>query len=117
MGHTVRIANIDRTIDVEEGQTILEAALAAGVNYPFGCHSGTCGTCKTALLSGTVRMLDYSKFAMTDAERAEGQILVCSAVPDADCEIRCRTGIFRYRYDHSLLSHPAAAAFLTSTIH
>jgi len=88
MGHTVRIANIDRTIDVEERQTILEAALAAGVNYPFGCHSGTCGTCKTALLSGTVRMLDYSKFAMNDAERAEGQILVCSAVPEADCEIR-----------------------------
>jgi ferredoxin-NAD(P)+ reductase (naphthalene dioxygenase ferredoxin-specific) len=88
MGHKVRIANIGRVIEVADEETILEAAIANGLNYPFGCHSGTCGACKSTLISGAVRMLDYSKFALTDPERAEGQILVCSAVPVADCEIR-----------------------------
>jgi len=87
MAHKVTIASLGRTIDVGDNDTILEAALAEDINYPFGCHSGTCGSCKSKLLSGEVRYLDYSRFALTEEERAQGWILACSAVPISDCEV------------------------------
>lgn len=87
MSREVLITSIDRAISVAEGETILEAALEQGVDYPFACHSGTCGSCKSKLLSGDIHFLDYSRFALTDEERAQGWILACSAVPVTDCEV------------------------------
>ncbi len=66
-------------IAAEPGQSILEAALKAGVPYPHGCRSGTCGACKSRLLSGKVSLAPYSKFALSEAERQRGLILACRA--------------------------------------
>ena len=66
----VRIAQADRTIDVPTGATILEAALDAGLSYPFGCQSGNCGACKSHLVKGEVTMGSYSEFALSDEEKA-----------------------------------------------
>lgn len=81
MTFKVRIAQADRTIDVPTGATILEAALDAGISYPFGCQSGNCGACKSHLLAGEVTMEGYSEFALSDDEKARGLILACRAVP------------------------------------
>ena len=83
----VRIAQADRTIDVPTGATILEAALDAGVGYPFGCQSGNCGACKSHLVKGEVTMEGYSEFALSDEEKARGLILACRAVPWDDSEV------------------------------
>ena len=69
------------------GETILAAALRAGVPYPFGCQSGNCGACKSTLPSGEVRMSPYSEYALSKAEREQGLILACRAVPWSDCEV------------------------------
>ena len=87
MTRAVRIAGIERVIQVAEGETILEAALEQGVEYPFACHSGTCASCKSRLLAGEVRLLEHSPFALTEAERAEGWILACCAIPFGDCVV------------------------------
>jgi ferredoxin-NAD(P)+ reductase (naphthalene dioxygenase ferredoxin-specific) len=58
--------------DVGEDETIVEAATRHGIAFPFSCHSGTCGTCKSTLVSGDVTLLDYSKFTQRDEERAAG---------------------------------------------
>jgi CDP-4-dehydro-6-deoxyglucose reductase/ferredoxin-NAD(P)+ reductase (naphthalene dioxygenase ferredoxin-specific) len=71
-------------VAVETGQTILEAALAQGVAYPHGCRSGNCGACKSRLEAGEVDLAPYSEFALGAAERAEGLILACRAVPWSD---------------------------------
>ena len=60
-------------------QTLLDAALAAGVPYPHGCRTGECGSCKTRLLSGDVSMTAYDGVVLSQSERAEGLILVCRA--------------------------------------
>ena len=65
----------------------MEAALDAGIDYPFGCQSGNCGACKSRLLAGEVELSDYSEYALTDDERAQGQILACSSIPVTDCEV------------------------------
>lgn len=72
---------------VDSGQTILEAALAAGVNWPYGCAHGMCGACKARLISGKVDMGEASLFALFDDEREEGFILTCSARPNSDLEV------------------------------
>ncbi len=87
MSFKVRIASADRTIEVPTGGTILEAALEAGVGYPFGCQSGNCGACKSHLVNGEVTMEGYSEFALSDEEKARGLILACRSVPWADCEV------------------------------
>jgi len=87
MSFKVRIVPAQRTIDVPTGGTILEAALDAGVGYPFGCQSGNCGACKSHLLKGEVTMEGYSEFALSDEEKARGLILACRAVPWEECEV------------------------------
>ena len=44
----VDIRQARTSLEVHEGQTILDAALAAGIPYPHGCRSGRCGSCKSA---------------------------------------------------------------------
>jgi CDP-4-dehydro-6-deoxyglucose reductase/ferredoxin-NAD(P)+ reductase (naphthalene dioxygenase ferredoxin-specific) len=87
MSFKVRIAAADRTIEVPTGGTILEAALDAGIGYPFGCQSGNCGTCKSHLIKGEVAMEGFSEFALSDEEKKRGLILACRAVPWEDCEV------------------------------
>ena len=87
MTNKVRIRQGGHAIEVEDGQTILDAALGAGIDYPFGCQSGNCGACKSRLLSGEVLLAPYSEFALTDDERAQGLILACRAEPQMDCQV------------------------------
>ena len=87
MAFKVSIVPARRTIEVPAGGTILEAALGQGVDYPFGCQSGNCGSCKSHLIKGEVTMDGYSEFALSDEEKARGLILACRAVPWEDCEV------------------------------
>ncbi len=87
MAFSVKIKQSDAPLDVEMGDTILTAALAAGVSYPHGCQSGNCGACKSRLHSGEIEMSPYSDYALTDDEKESGLILACRAVPWSECEV------------------------------
>lgn len=87
MSFSVKIKQSDAPLAVEMGDTILTAALAAGVSYPHGCQSGNCGACKSRLHSGEIEMSPYSDYALTDDEKDSGLILACRAVPWSDCEV------------------------------
>ena len=56
---------------------ILDAALDAGVPFSHGCNTGGCGSCKTSVLDGDVRMDSYSPDALTAVELSQDVILVC----------------------------------------
>ncbi|HTS92279.1 MAG TPA: 2Fe-2S iron-sulfur cluster-binding protein [Stellaceae bacterium] len=87
MSSKVFIRQHGTAIAVEPGQTILEAALAAGVPYPHGCRSGNCGSCKSSLESGEVDLAAYSEYALTPEEREQGLILACRAMPWSDAAV------------------------------
>ena len=70
---TVRLARTGGTVDVAAGVTILEALRARGLDVPSSCESGTCGTCRTRLISGEA---DHRDLVLADDERA-GNIMVC----------------------------------------
>lgn len=79
MAYQLTIDPIGETIGVEEGQTLLDAALRAGVYLPHACGHGLCGTCKVRVLDGEVEHGEASPFALMDMEREDGQCLACCA--------------------------------------
>lgn len=71
------------TVPVASGQSLLEAALAAGVNLPRSCRNGTCRACRCQMLSGAVRYrIDWPGLSLD--EREAGEILPCVALPASD---------------------------------
>jgi CDP-4-dehydro-6-deoxyglucose reductase/ferredoxin-NAD(P)+ reductase (naphthalene dioxygenase ferredoxin-specific) len=88
VAHRVRIEQFDRDILVEPGETILSAALEAGIDYPFMCQQGQCGSCKSFLLEGQVDLGHiYNPMVLSDADRARGFVLACQARPQSDCVV------------------------------
>jgi CDP-4-dehydro-6-deoxyglucose reductase len=86
----VTIKNSGHTFDVRPSQTVLQAAIDAGINLPYGCRNGACGSCKAKLISGKVMHKDYQTSAMSDAELAAGNALLCCAMALEDLTIECR---------------------------
>lgn len=87
MSYQVTIEPLGETIEVEEGQTLLDAALRAGIHMPHACGHGLCGTCKVDVLDGEVEHGDPSPFALMDMERDEGKCLTCCATATGDLVI------------------------------
>ena len=68
-----------RQFEAAGDETILAAAIRAGVGLPYGCKDGACGSCKCKKLSGEVVHADYSDNAMSAQELAQGYVLTCRA--------------------------------------
>ena len=90
MNHQVTIQNSGHTFEVRPSQTVLQAAIEADIHIPYGCRNGACGSCKATLVSGKVMHDDYQGSAMTDAELAAGNTLLCCARPLEDIVVECR---------------------------
>ena len=75
---------------VEDGETVLAAALRHGLVLPYGCKNGACGSCKGRILEGSVDYGVYQKRVLTDEEKAQGKALFCQAKPLGDVTIEAR---------------------------
>jgi CDP-4-dehydro-6-deoxyglucose reductase len=96
MPHRVTLQSSGNTLTVNDGETVLAAALREGIIIAYSCRSGVCGTCKGKLIEGSVDYGTYQEVAMTEAERAAGMALFCQARPKSDLVIQVReigTGI------------------------
>ncbi|GGY01403.1 oxidoreductase [Litchfieldella qijiaojingensis] len=87
MSHDVQITTAGKTVTVKDGDTILDAAMMAGISYPHSCRAGRCGACKSRLVEGEVELLPHTRFSLTDEERDAGLVLACRAMPLSDCTI------------------------------
>lgn len=77
-------------IDISEQDTILDAALRAKFNMPYGCRNGSCGNCKGRVLSGVVEHDDHALTALSEADREKGLALFCCARVKTDAVVECR---------------------------
>jgi len=86
MSHTVQVDPSGVEITVNEGDTILDAALGQGVALPHGCKGGACGACKCKVTSGEV-YYDDDPMALSDEDAANGYTLSCVAKAKGDVTI------------------------------
>jgi ferredoxin len=79
---TIHLARKKVAVKLVPGETLLESARRAGLDPPFNCEAGNCGTCMARLTEGraTMRIND----ALDDDEVADGYILTCQGVPETD---------------------------------
>ncbi len=78
----MRVQATDAVLGVKANETVLVALERHGYQPDFSCRTGSCGVCKQHLVSGKVTA--PGALALTNRERAQGDILTCVAVPDGD---------------------------------
>ena len=85
--YQLTIEPLGATIEVEEGQTVLDAALRQGIYLPHACGHGLCGSCKVQVCDGEVDHGAANPFALMDFERDEGKTLACCCTLQSDTTI------------------------------
>ncbi|HET7395383.1 MAG TPA: CDP-6-deoxy-delta-3,4-glucoseen reductase [Gammaproteobacteria bacterium] len=90
MPFTVKLSPGGRSFSVRDGETVLAAALRQGVQLPYGCRTGSCGTCRARLVSGKIGYPDGPPLALTALEMNHGEALLCRAVPDMDLVVEAQ---------------------------
>ncbi|SEA51388.1 2Fe-2S iron-sulfur cluster-binding protein [Rubrimonas cliftonensis] len=108
--YTVRLEPVGVEFEVEEGETVLNAAFRQGISLPHGCKEGQCSACKCTLVEGEVDMMKYSTFALSDSEKDQGGILLCRALALSDLEVEL------LNFDEELLSKAIAVKDFTGRI-
>jgi NAD(P)H-flavin reductase/ferredoxin/fatty-acid desaturase len=75
------------SVPVQSRETVLQAALRGGIDFPNSCRVGGCGTCKCKVTSGKVKELTETGYLLSAEELDEGYVLACQSVPQSDVSI------------------------------
>ncbi len=75
----------DHTVQIAARDTLLEAALTAGIDAPHSCTEGRCGTCMSWLRNGDVTMA--STRALSPRNKERGYVLACQSRPSSSAPI------------------------------
>lgn len=80
---TLQLDGLTRSFEMPKGQvSLLDAALAEGLDVPYACKGGVCSTCRAMVLEGEVDM--DANFALEDYEVRRGYVLTCQSFPASD---------------------------------
>ena len=86
----IQLAGTDGGFACSPEDTLLRGALRHGVDLPYECNSGGCGSCKFDLVEGDVELLWEDPPGLSPRDRRKGRMLACQARPSADCTIKTR---------------------------
>ena len=89
---TAKILPTNREVFVKKNQSVLEAALAQGLDWPHDCKFGTCGTCKCKLIKGKIKPTSDYSYTLSKEELADDYFLACQSRLTMDCEIEVELG-------------------------
>lgn len=78
------------TFTTDGSDSVLQAALDAGLTLPYGCRNGACGACKGRVIDGLVDHGPAQEQALPTADRVSGLALFCCAKPLSDLVLECR---------------------------
>lgn len=87
MAHKVKLESGEFSFQAESYESILDAAIRAGVPINYGCSNGNCGTCKARIVSGTTKAFRRHDFVIGEAEKIQGYALMCSTACESDVVI------------------------------
>jgi CDP-4-dehydro-6-deoxyglucose reductase len=87
----VTLLPFGQVLSVEQGETILDAALRAGLNLPHSCKGGHCSSCRAKILSGSIHYPLGRPLGLLEEEEREALVLLCQAhAASADIVIEAR---------------------------
>lgn len=84
MSGTVRLIPSETVFFAAGKESILDAALHAGVSLNYGCSNGNCGMCKGRVVSGKVERIRHHDYTISAAEKSRGYVLLCSHAANGD---------------------------------
>ncbi|MDX5152380.1 MAG: CDP-6-deoxy-delta-3,4-glucoseen reductase [Acidiferrobacterales bacterium] len=87
MSWKIQIKKSGHEFQVEEGESVLTAALRQNIGLPYGCRNGNCGSCRATLLEGEVDYGDHLPSVLSVDEMAENDVILCQARPKTDLVI------------------------------
>lgn len=87
MNYRITLKPDNTQFTAEDNESVLSAALRQGINLPYGCRSGRCGTCKSLLLEGDIHYPAEEELSLTEDEKHHGATLLCQAQPRSDLVI------------------------------
>lgn len=85
MTHRVAIADSDIAFDCADSESVLDAALRAGIELPYSCRKGVCGNCAGRVEAGEVAGLGGA--SMRNEACLPDQLLLCMCAPRTDLAI------------------------------
>ncbi|RQT14892.1 flavin reductase family protein [Burkholderia contaminans] len=83
--HQLHFVRSGREARCTGADTVLDAAMSAGLVIPSACRAGVCGTCRVRLHAGTVDMTDAG--GIGDDDIAAGYVLACCSRPTSDLQL------------------------------
>ncbi len=83
-------------VDARPGEPILHAGLRTGLDLPYECATGTCGTCRARVMTGDVEPGWPEAPGATRLKRDKGDVLMCQAVAGGGCLLRVPAEIPRH---------------------
>lgn len=87
MSFKVTVLPSNHQFTVEDGQSVLDAALAADIVLPYSCRNGTCSTCRGKVVSGSYDAGAAPEAILSPDDLAQGYTLFCQAKPSSDMVI------------------------------
>lgn len=89
----------------EADERMLYAGLVQGLSLPYECATGTCGTCRGRVTSGSVHVEWEEAPGYAKLRREKGDVLMCQARPTADCTLRIPAKIASHARPETLPAH------------
>ena len=93
MPNNVLLHPSQHTFVVNGADSLLEAGLRAGLAMNYGCSSGNCGLCKARVVSGQTEKIRHQDYVLSEAEKNQGYILLCSHTAASDLVIEAQEAI------------------------
>jgi len=90
VSYQITLKTSGKQFTVNPDENLLEAALRQGINLPYGCKNGACGSCKGKVLEGQVTHGQHSENALSKADETAGGILFCCSHPQSNLLIEAR---------------------------
>jgi toluene monooxygenase electron transfer component len=91
MGHQIQVDGSPLSFVQDGSDTVLRAALRAGIGFPYECNAGGCGSCKFDIVSGSVSVLWPDAPGLTERDRRKGRQLACQCTAAGDLTIKVRS--------------------------
>lgn len=90
MSYHINIQPSGHSFEIEENEFILDAALRQGISFPYGCRSGSCGTCLGKIISGEIEYPDGLPLTLMEHEHEQGKAIFCVSVAKSDLTLEVK---------------------------